>query len=106
MEAQSNQEKTMLEIESAFEDSKAERLKARHVLEAARGRWHMELVARREAGENWTMADMRAMEAKAIDDVPYVKDAYLNFIKADSQYRHCKVQWEAAKREYWDNKTR
>ena len=99
-----NPEQTLADIESAFENSKAERLKARHVWEAAKGRHHMELVARREAGEKWTIADMKAMEAAAIDTVGYVKEAYLSFIHADSEYRAAKVKWEAAKREYWDSK--
>ncbi len=100
-----SKEQTLADIESAFENSKAERLKARHVWEAAKGRHHMELVARREAGEKWTIADMKAMESAAIDTVDYVKAAYLGFITADSEYRAAKVKWEAAKRGYWDSKS-
>lgn len=101
-----NQEQTLVEIEAAFEESKAQRLRSRHILEAARGRYHMELVARREAGEKWTIADIKAMEASSIDSIDYVKQAYLGFIEADSSYRSAKVKWEAAKRDYWDNKGR
>lgn len=96
----------LIKSEAAFEESKATRLRAKHQLEAGRGRYHMELVARREAGEKWTIADIKAMEACAIDSVDYVRDLYLKFIEADSVYRAAKVQWEADKREYWDSKGR
>jgi len=94
----------LADIESTFEDSKAERLKAKFAWEAAKGKLHMELVARREAGEKLTVADMKAIEAKSINDVDEVRSSYLSFIEADSKYRSAKVNWEAAKREYWDNK--
>lgn len=101
---ESNQEQKLVDKERAFEESKAARLTARHRWEAAKGRFHMELVAKREAGQNWTIADMKAMEASAIDDVHYVKEAYLAFIDADSRYRSAKVAYEDAKRSYWDSK--
>lgn len=99
-----DQGQSLVLVESAFEDSKAGRLTARHRWEAAKGRYHMELVARREAGETMTIADMKAMEAAAIDSIEYVKAAYLSFIQADSSYRAAKVKWEDAKRNYWDKK--
>lgn len=95
---------SMVNVEKAFEDSKANRLTSRHKWEAAKGRYHMELIARREAGENITVTDMKAMEATAIDSIDYVKEAYLNFIQADAAYRSAKVSWENAKRNYWDKK--
>lgn len=93
-----------MEIETAFEDSKAERMKKKLQWEAAKGRFHMGLVAEREAGRVLTIADMKALEATAIDDVPYVRGTYLTFIEADSAYRAAKVKWEDAKRSYWDKK--
>lgn len=92
------------DAESKFENAKAARLIAKHKWDAARGRLHMELVARREAGENLTVSDIKAIEAVSIDNVDYVKAAYLDFIKADSDYRAFKVEFDAATRHYWDNK--
>ena len=91
-------------VEAAFEDSKAWRLSSRFNWEAAKGKYHMTLIARREAGEKLTVSDIKALEATAINDVPEVREAYLDFIKADAKYRSAKVNWESAKREYWDNK--
>src|SRR5688572_9818670 len=99
-----DQGQVIANVEADFENSKAARLIARHKWEAAKGKLHMSLVARREAGETLTIADMEAIEAAAIDNVPEVKDAYLAFIEADSKYRDAKVKWEAAKRAYWDGK--
>lgn len=90
--------------ELEFEDAKAQRLIAKHRLDAARGRLHMTLVARREAGENLTIADMKAILAKAIDDDELVKDAYLKFIAADSAYRAAKIAYDCEVRLYWDGK--
>lgn len=100
----SDQGQVIANIEAVFENSKAARLIARHRWEAAKGKLHMELVAKREAGANLTIADMEAIQAAAIDNVPEVKAAYLSFIEADSKYRDAKVKWEAAKRAYWDSK--
>lgn len=99
-----DQGQSLVAVEMAFEDSKAARMRAKHQWEAAKGRFHMELVAEREAGKTITVADMNAMEAAAIDSVDYVREAYLSFIAADSSYRAAKVKWESAKRAYWDNK--
>lgn len=101
---ESNPEQTLADIERAFEDSKANRLITKNAWEAVKGTYHMKLVARREAGETLTIADMKALEACAINDVEEVRTAYLNFIEADSKYRDAKVKWEAAKRSYWDGK--
>lgn len=101
---ESNPEQTLAEIEAVFEDSKATRFITRHKLDAAKGRLHMELVAKREAGTNLTIADMEAIEAAAIDNVDEVRTAWLDFIEADSKYRGAKVRYEAAKRAYWDSK--
>jgi hypothetical protein len=94
----------LVSIEQAFEKSKADRFTAKTRWDAARGRYHGELTARREAGETLTQTDIKALEACAIDDIPYVKAAYLSFINADTDYRQAKVAWESAKRDYWDNK--
>lgn len=101
-----NTEQTLADIEKAYEDSKAERMKGKLRFEAAKGRYHMELVARREAGATLTIADMKALEAASIDSVDYVREAYLSFIETDSNYRSKKVLWEDAKRKYWDGKDR
>lgn len=100
----SDQGQNLADIEKAFEDSKANRLIARHAWDAAKGSYHMKLVARRESGENLTVKDMEALEACAINEVTDVRAAYLDFIEADSKYRAAKVIWENAKREYWDHK--
>lgn len=90
--------------ESKFENAKAARLIAKHRWDAAKGRLHMELVARREAGENLTVSDIKAIEAVSIDNVDYVKSAYLAFINADSDYRAAKISFDACTRNYWDCK--
>jgi hypothetical protein len=100
----SNPEQALSDIENAFEESKANRLITKNVWDAAKGRFHMTLIARRESGEKLTIADMEAMEACAINDVDDVRAAYLDFIEADSKYRSAKVKWESAKRKYWDGK--
>lgn len=101
---ESNQEQTLADIEKVFEDSKAARFINKNQWEATKGRLHMTLVSRREAGANLTIADMKAIEASAINDNEDVRDAYLSFIQADSKYRDAKVKWESAKRGYWDQK--
>ena len=106
MASETNVEQSLADIEAAFENSKALRLQAKTRWEAAKGRYHMELVARREAGRTLTVPDMRALEAVAIDDVDYVKDAYLNFVQADSNYRAAKVKYEHHVRLYWDGRGR
>lgn len=92
-------------IEQTFETSKANRFQAKTRWEAAKGRYHGELVAKRNAGAELTQSDMKALESCAIDAVDYVKAAYLAFINADTDYRQAKVAWEAAKRSYWDKKS-
>lgn len=101
---ETNKEQTLADIENVFENAKAERMKAKHRWEANKGRYHMELVARREAGETLTVSDIKALEAVAIDEIPYVKAAYLAFINSDSDYRAAKVAKDAAVRDYWDCK--
>lgn len=97
-------EQSLVDIESAFETAKADRMKAKVQFEAAKGTLHMRLMARRSAGESLTIADMEAIKAAAIDNDDTVKGYYLKFIEADSNYRSAKVKWEAAKRSYWDSK--
>lgn len=99
-----NPEQSLADIEKAFEDSKALRMIAKHTCEAAKGRFHIGLVARREGGEKLTMTDMRALEAVAIEETDYVRESYLAFISADATYRAAKVNYETAKRAYWDGK--
>lgn len=94
----------MADIEAAFEASKAERLKARYQFESAKGNLHMQLMARRTAGEVLTIADMKAILAAAIDNNELVKSCYLRFVETDAAYRAAKVRWEDAKRQYWDQK--
>lgn len=101
---ESNREQTLSDIEASFEASKAERLKSKLRFESAKGRLHMQLVAKRESGVNLTVSDMKAIEAAAIDDDILVKEAYLSFCKADMDYRASKVAFEDAKRRYWDSK--
>lgn len=101
---ESNREQTMADIENAFEQSKAKRFDSKNRWESAKARLHMELIARREAGQNLTVEDIKATKALAIDNVDYVRDAYLAFVASDADYRSAKVKWEAAKRNYWDSK--
>lgn len=100
-----DQGQSLVDVESAFEDSRAVRMRSKHKLDASKGRYHMELVARREAGVTMTATDMKAMEDASIDSIDYVRDAYMAFIAADSSYRAAKVKWENAKRNYWDQKS-
>ena len=102
--ASDDQGQTLADIEAAFEESKANRLLTRHAWDAAKGSYHMKLVARRESGETLTVSDIKAMEACAINDVPEVREAYLAFVEADSKYRSSKVTYEAAVRNYWDGR--
>lgn len=97
-------EQSLVDIESAFETAKADRMKAKDQFEAAKGTFHMSLMTRRAAGESLTIADMEAIKATAIDNDETVKFYYLKFIEADSNYRSKKVAWEAAKRSYWDSR--
>jgi hypothetical protein len=106
MASEANPEQTLADIEKIFEDSKAARLFARYAFEAAKGHLHMQLVAKREAGAILTVSDIKALEACAINDVPEVREAYLEFVAADSKYRASKVTYEAAVREYWDSRKR
>lgn len=96
----------LTEIENAFEQSKAKRMTAKHQLEAAKGKFHMELMARREAGETITAVDMKAMMAASIDTNKLVNEFYHMFVNADSEYRAAKVNWEAEKRRYWEGRGR
>lgn len=100
----SNPEQTLADIEAAFEDSKAKRMIANNKWKAAKGTLHMKLVARREAGENLTIADMEAIQDAAINTEPEIREAYMEFIAVDSAYRAAKVKFENAKRNYWDAK--
>lgn len=97
-------EQTLADLESAFLKAKADRFTARRKWEAAKGKYHLELIARREAGEKLTIADMKAMQDVAIDEVQYVKDAYLEFVSVTTRAIQAEVKFNEATREYWDNK--
>lgn len=101
---ETNSEQTLADIEMEFEESKANRMIAKHRWDSAKGKFHSELVARREAGEKLTIADMKALKDSAIDNVPDVRETYLMFVAADSAYRAAKVKFDAATRTYWDQK--
>jgi ABC-type sugar transport system ATPase subunit len=62
------------------------------------------LMARRADGERLTVQDMDALIMIALDDVDYVKDAYMDFVAADTACGRAKVNYEAGKRAYWDGK--
>ncbi len=96
----------LTECENAFEQSKAKRLIAKQQLDAAKGKFHMELMARREAGENLTAMDMKALSDASIDTNKLVNEFYHKFVNADAEYRSAKVNWEAMKRQYWEGKGR
>ena len=97
-------ENEIVEIELAFEKAKSERRRSNDILRLEKGRYHTQLIARRGAGETLTAVDMRALEDCAIESVPAVKAAYLNFVNTDADYRIKKVKWESTKRQYWDSK--
>ncbi len=99
-----NMEQSLSDIEKSFEESKAMRLMAKHRWDAAKGVYHMRLVAEREAGRKLTMADIKALKDSSIDTDPDVKEAYLSFISADSNYRAAKTEFDNAVRSYWDSK--
>ena len=99
-----NSEQDLVNIESAFETAKAERFKAKTQFDAAKGNFHMRLMARRSAGENLTISDMEAMKNDAINTDELLKTVYLRFIEVDGVYRMAKVKWDSAKREYWDSR--
>ena len=104
MTDESNPEQDLVFIEAAFENSKAARLMAKHRWDSAKGKLHMTLVARREAGEKLTIEDMKAIKDSAIDNDPDVRETYLMFISADSEYRAAKVKFDDAVRRYWEGR--
>jgi hypothetical protein len=64
----------------------------------------MKLMARREAGETLTQNDMDAIVAASIENDEFMRERYMEFIKADSHYRNMKVDYDAAVRDYWENR--
>lgn len=101
---ESNPEQTLADIEGEYEAAKLTRRQKRDALRAARGRYHAELVLRREAGEKLTIADIQALENVAIDSVDYVRNAYLEFGEAESNFSIKSVALNQATRDYWDSK--
>lgn len=99
-----SKEQTLADIETAYEKAFAKAKDAGTRLKAARGRYHIELLARREAGEKLTVADIKAYEAVAIDDVDYVRDAYLNYTRAHSELLTAKVAKDQGIRDYWEGR--
>lgn len=104
MSDETNEDPDLVSIEAKFENAKADRLIAKHRWDSAKGKLHMTLVARREAGEKLTIEDMKAIKDSAIDNDPDVRETYLMFISADSEYRAAKVKFDDATRRYWDSK--
>jgi len=98
-------EDELVRIQGELEDAKRIYRQAKTELAAARGKFHSQLVARRTAGETLTIADMRALEDAAIDDVPEIKTAYLRYVLADTARGQKIVAWESAYRRYWDQKS-
>lgn len=92
------------EIEKAFEMARVARLRARARLDAAKGRYHTELTARRTAGKILTQSDMKALEDMAINDVDYVKAAFEAYINSETDYGTTQVAWDHAEREYWESR--
>lgn len=101
---ETNREQTLADIEQVYEDAKTALRVAKDRLEANRGHYHTQLVARREAGENLTVSDIRALEKTAIDDIPSVRSAYLDFIDKQTAFGISRVTKDSATRSYWDNK--
>jgi hypothetical protein len=99
-----NPEQSLADIEKEFEEAKGARHNAVTMLNAARGKKHMELMAKREAGQNLTQSDIKAMIDASIDTEEFMRERYMEFVKADSHYRHCKVKFDEAVRDYWSRK--
>lgn len=97
-------ETELVESEKNFEMAKAERMDAKLRLEAARAKLHLDLIKRRDLGENLTIADMKAIKDAAIVNPGEVRDFYEAFQAVDMKYRVAKLDWEHCKRSYWDQK--
>lgn len=99
-----DQGQDLADLEAKFEDSKQTRTLLENKFEGAKAKYRMTLVARRAAGEKLTVQDMDALIMIALDEVDYVKESYLDFVAGDTAYGRAKVNYEAGKRFYWDNK--
>jgi len=97
-------EAELVAIELTSKQATRERDYAEDRLKLARGRYHLELIARRKAGEQLTIADMKAMEDCAIEDIPDVKAAYLNLMEKEAEADIKSIRWGSAEREYWDSR--
>ena len=99
-----NTEKLYFDIETDFENAKARRRESFVSYETAKAKFWVILIARRNAGENMTSPDMKALVQAAHDDEGEIQKTYLAFVHDDHLYRSSKVKYEEAKRQYWDNK--
>lgn len=100
----SNPEQTLVDIEMASKQAQEARRIAYRAFRAARGRYHLELKAKRDAGANITIADMRAYEDAAIDSIDYVREAYLALNEASVKADQAEIALSEATRNYWDKK--
>lgn len=92
------------DAEKAYLEAKDARFEARRKWDAAKGRYHLTLIAEREAGRKLTIADMKALGKVAIDEVPYVREAYLAFVAAKNDENIKQGRFNDANRYYWDKK--
>lgn len=99
-----NPEQTLADIEKAHDEAKEARRMAYRAFRAAKGRYHIELMARRSGGEIMTVADMKAYEDAAIDLVPYVKESYLALNEANIKEDQMKRALNEATRDYWQQR--
>ncbi len=101
---ETNREQTLADIEQDYETAKTSLRVSKDRLDASKGRYHTQLVARRESGEILTVSDIRALEKTAIDDIPEIRACYLDFIDKQTIFGIKKVAKDSATRAYWDNK--
>lgn len=92
------------DAEARLENAKAALRNARVQFDYHKAAYHMKLIARRANGENLTVADISALKKAAVNDVPEVRDAYLAFVQADSEYRAAKVSLAHHVRAYWEGR--
>lgn len=99
---ENNPEQSLADIEMSHKKAQEARRIAYRAFRAARGRYHLELKAKRDAGANITQADFKAYEDAAIDSVDYVREAYLALNEANVKADQAEIVLNEATRKYWD----
>jgi hypothetical protein len=89
-----------------FEKAKDDKAEAKANYEAELGKYHMTLIARRDAGETLTAADMKALVKAAIHTEKHIQEAWIKYLRVQTEHRLAKLAWDKAYRAYWDGKDR